>query len=156
MPLTQWLSSDNKGATGSSFFCIKYGLYLGKYHLTTFTLETSLSPEELLLLTLEPLWANCHKLINRLTDPVTKVDKSSSKQTTPSSAKLTYGPSSLPRPSPPGGSSSAIDLSLPVKPFVGCFICVRVHRYPTCIPSFCKMDPADRHQRQLYRKPQSD
>ena len=156
MPLAQWLSSDNKGATGSSFFCIKDGLYLGKYHLTTFTLETSLSPDELLLLTLEPPSANHLKLINRLADPVTKVNKSSSKQTTPSSAKPIDGPSSLPRPFPLGGSSLAIDLSLPAKPFVGCFICVRVHGYPTCVPSFCKKDRADRHQRRLYRKPQSD
>ena len=74
MPLAQWLSSDNKGATGSSFFCIKDGLYLGKYHLTTFTVETSLSPDKLLLLTLEPPSANRLKLIYRLTDPVTKVD----------------------------------------------------------------------------------
>ena len=145
MPLAQWLSLDNKGATGGSLFCIKDGLYLGKissYHLY---LETSSSPDELLLLTLEPPLANRLKLINRLTDPVTMVNKSSSKQTTPSSAKPTDGPSSLPRPFPLGSSSLAISLSLPAKLFVGCFICVQVHGYPTCVPSFCKKDQADRH-----------
>ena len=155
MPLTQWLSSDSKGATGSSFFCIKDGLYLGNYHLTTFTLETSLSPDELLLLALEPPSANRLKLINRLTDPVTNVDKSS-KQPTPSSTKLIDSLSLLPGPFPLDGSSSAINLSLPAKPFVGCFICVQVHRYPTCVPSFCKKDRVDRHQRRLYWKPRSD
>ena len=156
MPLAQWLSSDNKGATGSSFFCIKDGLYLGKYHLTTFTFETSSSPGELLPLILEPPPTNRLKLINRLTDHVTKVDKSSSEQTTPSSAKPTDGPSSLPGPFPSTGSPSAVGLSLPAKPFVGCFICVRVHGYPTCVPSFCKKDRADRHLRRLYGKPRSD
>ena len=101
-------------------------------------------------------YANSCKLINRLTDPATKVDKSTSKQPTSSPAKPINGPSSLPGPFPPDGSPLAIDLSLPAKPFVGYFICVRVHGYPTCVPSFCKKDQADRHQRWLYRKPRSD
>ena len=96
-----------------------------------------------------------HNIIDRLTNQVVEVSKTS-EPVTFTSTNPTDGPSALSGPFPLVNLSPPVNLSLPTKLFVDCFMCVRVHGYTACVPSFCKKDRAERSQRRIHRKTRLD
>src|SRR5882724_3294105 len=79
--------------------------------LTSFGLLQNLSLDESIIVTLEYMPSKCVKLLDHLSDP---------------QEPLIYQISSK---IPSGTLSGLVD---------SCFICICVHGFPVCIPSFCK------------------
>ena len=118
----------------------KIGLVsLREYHLTTSTFTTTswslfVSGRKLPPFILEPSSPDHIRLIERLTDPKHQDNKTPSEETLTLVSKPTNSPSASPNPPPSPG------------PVNNCFICVRVHGYITCVPSFCKKDKTHRRR----------
>jgi len=93
--------------------------------LTSFGLFQSSSSDESIIVTLEHNLSRGVKLFDHLSDPHG-----------PLINRISSGTCS--------GRSAGLDDS--------CFICVHVHRFPICIPSFCKKGTTQNNKHRLLRK----
>src|SRR6266481_4259919 len=116
---------DNKGATQGNYVykrmaCISYNIiYLYSFCYAHISELFSLAGKPFSIL--EPSSQSCIKLIDWLLDlPVPLIDCISPARPPTPSSELAKTP--LP----------------PSEPADRCFICIRVHGFPKCIPTFCK------------------
>ena len=133
-------SSDNKGATDGIMHINTLYLVALKNHLTSPPISTliswTLSSSDGKAVILETTSSKHVKLIDRISDP----------PASPSDQILPEKPSASP-------SEPTVSQTTPSGPNNTCFICVRVHGFPTCIPIFCKKDKSIKPNQWLPRTP---
>src|SRR5882724_11774868 len=93
--------------------------------LTSFGLFQNPSSDESIIVTLECTLLRCVKLLDCLSDP-----------RRPLINRISSGTSS--------GASTRLDDN--------CFICIHVHGFPVCVPSFCKKGKTQKSKHQVLRK----
>src|SRR6266481_4304674 len=115
---------------------------ISSYHLYLYNhiLEPFVSGRKLPPFILEPSSPDHVKLIEHLTNPKHQDNKAPSKATLTSVSKPTNGPSAS--PDPPSSP----------RPVNKCFICIQVHGYITCVPSFCKKDKTHRCRQRVPKR----